>query len=129
MKTQNNEFIDQVKGVLKRIPGIHGLNKARYEIVQIRELSNLIKENRIAVLHPCSRLVNDDALNYEIVHEVVKDFLDVYGIVRLRRTTAAAMDVPEGAVLLHAPLALLKIPYSHDEYLAQVGTKTRNMIR
>jgi hypothetical protein len=129
MKTPDKEFLDQVKGILKRIPGTQSLNRIRHKIIRIRELSNLIKENRIVVLHPYSRMGNDEALTREIVHDVVKDLIKVYGTVNLGRTTAATIESPAGAILLYAPLALLRIPSSHEEYLAQVGCKTRNMIR
>jgi hypothetical protein len=123
------EFFDLVKRVLKRVPGTQRLNKVRHNIIRIRELSTLIKENRIVVLHPFSSMEMGARLTHEIVHDVVKDLLKDYGTVRLRRTTAAAIDSPAGDILLFAPLALLRIPSSHEEYLAQVGNKTRNIIR
>jgi hypothetical protein len=92
-------------------------------------LIDLINENKIVVLHPYSEMEKGKALTHEIVHDVVKDLLQVYGTIRLRRTTAATIGCQAGGVLLYTPLALLKIPFSYDEYLASVGTKTRNMIR
>jgi hypothetical protein len=129
MKMPDKGFLDQAKIILKRIPGAQMLNRIRHRIMRIRELSDLIKEKRIVVLHPYSGMGNDETLTHEIVHDVVKDFFDVYGTARLRRKTAAAIGTPAGSVLLYAPLALLRIPSSHEDYLAQIGNKTRNMIR
>lgn len=125
----DNDFLDQVKRIIIRVPGTQKLNRIRHEIIRIRELSTLINENRIVVLHPYSRMEMGKRLSYEIVHDVVKDLLQVYGTLRLKRTTAAAIESPTDAILLYAPLALLRIPFSHGEYLRQVGNKTRNMIR
>ena len=72
---------------------------------------------------------SNEKLTREIVHDVVNDLLDVYGTVRLRRTTAAAIDCPEGAILLYAPLALLRIPSSNEQYLEQIGYPGRRKIR
>jgi hypothetical protein len=129
MNISGGILLDRVKRILIRIPGAQRLNGIRHTIIRIQELSNLVKEDRIVVLHPCFGLINDETWTHEIVHEIVKDLLDVYGTVRLVRATAAAIDAPTGAVLLYSPLALLRIPSSHDKYLADVGTKTRNMIR
>ena len=129
MSKPDEEFLDQAKGILKRVPGTKRLNEIRHDILRIHELLDLIKEKRIVVLRPYSEMEMDTAVPHEIVHDVVKDLLQVYGTVHLRRTTAAAIGCPAGAILLYAPLALLRIPVSHDEYLAAVGPKTRNMIR
>jgi hypothetical protein len=124
-----NEFFVQVKEIAKRVPGTQTLNKIRHDILRIQELSTLIKENKIVVLHPYSKMASDEPLAYEIFRDVVKDLLRDYGVIRLRRTTAAAIESPECAILMYAPLALLRIPSSHEDYLAQIGSKTRNMIR
>lgn len=129
MSTPDREFVDRAKGVLKRVPGAQRLNGIRHDIIRIGELSSLIKENRIIVLHPYSEMEKGETLTHEIVHDVVKDLLQVYGTVRLRRTTAATIGCPAGAILLYAPLALLQIPPVHEQYLAAIGSKTRNMIR
>jgi hypothetical protein len=73
--------------------------------------------------------INDDVRNHGIVHEEMKEILDFYETLHLSRATAATIKAPAEAVLLYSPLALLKIPSSHDEYFAEVGPKTRNMIR
>lgn len=125
----NKVYLDQLKGLLKRIPGAQRLNRIRHNIIRIRELSDLIKENRIVILHPYSKMGNDAVLIHEIVHDIVKDLLNVYGTIRLEGKKAASLGAPAGAILLYAPLALLRIPSSHEQYLAQVGCKTRNMIR
>jgi hypothetical protein len=72
---------------------------------------------------------NEVALNREMVREVVEEWLDLYGIVHLRRKTPVIIDSPARAVLLYVPQALLRVPSSHEDYLSQIGNKTRNMIR
>jgi hypothetical protein len=118
-----------VKLCVKRMPGIQKVNRIRHNIIRMRELSDLIKGNRIVILHPYYGMKGDLALIRGIVWDVVRDLLEVYGTVRFGRTTAAAVASGTGVIMLYAPLALLRIPSSHEEYLAQVGTKTRNMIR
>lgn len=129
MKMPEEALSDRVKGFLIQMPGAQGLNSLRHSVIRIHELSGLIKESRIVVLHPYAEPTKDEARALEIVHEVIKDLLDFYGTARLTKATAAAIKAPAGAVLLYFPLALLRIPASHDEYLASVGPKTRNMIR
>jgi hypothetical protein len=125
MKKHGKEFLDQGKVILKRIPGIQWLKRIRNYIIQIREFSNLIKENRVVIFPSYSRKENDVALT----HAIVKEWLDLFGIAHLRRTTATAIDSPAGAILLYAPQALLKIPSSHEEYLMGVERETRRQIR
>jgi hypothetical protein len=129
MKMPEEALFDRVKRILKQIPGTQRLIRIRDKIVRIRELSSLIKENKIVIFPSYSRMGNEFTLTHEMVHEVVKEWLDLYGIVHLRRATAAAINSPVGAILLYDPQALLGIPHTHEEYLAQVGSKTRNMIR
>jgi hypothetical protein len=129
MTTTDKEFLGQVKGVLKRVPGTRRLNSIRHDIIRVRELSNLIKEDGFVVLHPYSGMDRGDTLTHEIVHDVVKDLLQVYGTMHLQRTTAASTSTPTGAVLLYAPLALLRIPSTYEEYLEQIGYPGRRKVR
>lgn len=129
MRMSDKEFLNQVKRILKRIPGTQNLNRIRRKIIQIRELSNLIKENRIVVFQLYSRMGNDITLTRAMAQEVVKEWLDLFGTIRLRRTTAVAINSPAGAILLYAPQALLRIPPSHEEYLRLVRHETRKAIR
>lgn len=90
------------------------LRRARSLRAQVR---GLIAGGEVAVLHP---LLESEAAAREVARDVVADFLAVYGTMRS----------PEpGQVLLEHPLALLRLPASHDEYLERVGPKTRNVIR
>ena len=49
MKMPGKVLYDQVKGILKRVPGSQMLSRIIHNRMRIRELSNLIKENRIAI--------------------------------------------------------------------------------
>jgi hypothetical protein len=126
-------LFNRIKGILKRVPGVRTLlrlkGKITDKIMRIRELSDLIKENRIVIFPSYSRFGNDVALTREMVHEVVKEWLDLYGIAHIRRTTAAAINSPAGSILLYAPQALLRIPSSHEEYLKRVEREKRREIR
>jgi hypothetical protein len=125
MKTPDKSLYDHVRGILKRSP----LNRIRLDTLQTRELSDLIKMNRIVVLHPYFGMGKDVALTRGIVHEVVLEFLDLYGSAHYRRRTAAAKNFPAGAILLWVPLALLEIPSIHEEYTKRVRHETRRYIR
>jgi hypothetical protein len=96
---------------------------------EITELSSLITQNRVVVLRPYFNMNRNEKTDLEIVHEVAKVYLEVHQTVRFGRAKANAISVPQSAVLLRSPLALLKIPSSHEEYLKAIGAKTRNTIR
>ena len=96
---------------------------------RLRELSGLIRENRIVIFPSYSKMGNDVALTREMVHEVVKEWLDLYGIIHLRRTTAAGINSHAGNILLWVPMALLGIPSTHEEYIKGVERETRRVIR
>lgn len=95
---------------------------------EISELSRLIEENRLVVLKPHFQMNENEAARMT-VHEVVKDYLEVYRVLWLRRSKMEQLAMPTGVVLLRYPLALLIIPSEHNKYLKTVGAKTRNMIR
>ncbi len=120
---------DQAKRFLKRVPGVQWLNSIRLQIIRIRELSDLIHENRVVVFHLHSRVGNDIASTRALVQEVMKEWIDLYGIIRLRETTAAAIDSQAPIILLWGPMALLKIPSTHEEYLNGARRETRREIR
>lgn len=133
MKTPDKALYDQVKGILKRVPAVQRLLNLKGEINnkrnRISELSDLIKENRFVIFHPYFRMGSDIVLPREMIHEIVKEWLDLYGIIHLRRTTATRLYIPTETILLWVPLGLLKIPSSHDEYLKGVRHETRREVR
>jgi hypothetical protein len=97
--------------------------------MRIRELSYLIKEKKIVVFPKYSKMGNEVELTRGMILEDLKERLDLFGIVYLRRRTAAAIDAPAGAVLSFSIQAFLRIPSSHEEYLSLVGHDTSKMIR
>lgn len=125
----DKEFLVQVKRILKQVPGAQSLNKIRLNIIKVRELSHLIKENRVVVFNPYSRMENDAALVRAMAREIVKERVDLYGTVRLRKTMATAKGFPAGAIFLYSPLALLRIPSTHEEYMKGVKHDIRRKIR
>lgn len=129
MTKPESQFFDQGKAILKRVPGMQRLKSIRDYILQIREFSILIKENRVVVFPSYSQIGNDIASTHAMVHEVMKEWIDLYGIAYLRRATATSIDFPLGAILLYAPQALLKVPSTHEEYLKGVERETRRLIR
>lgn len=123
----------RIKKLISQIPVLSRayfyLNRNRNNRKQIDALLNLVNEGRIVVLHPYTGLTSDIELIREIALEVTKDYLDVYGSVQINEIGLAANKFPANAVLLRQPLALIRLPATHDEYLKLVGDKTRNMIR
>ncbi len=128
MKTAFRESYPKLKMLIKKIPGEQTLSKWIHNIIQVHELSTLIKDGKFVILHPFLSAGDNDGLTGEIAHEISKDLLGVYGSVRLGKKMAALVK-PAQDTLLFNPLALVSLPSSHDDYLAQVGPKTRNMLR
>lgn len=94
---------------------------------QTNALSHMIREGRFVLLHPYVGLENNPRVVREIALDVIEDYLKVYGTIPtkdLRRMTPF-----RNATLLRQPLALIKLPTTHEDYLNLVGDKTRNMIR
>jgi hypothetical protein len=125
----DKEFLDQAKRILKQVPGIQSLNRIRQKIIRIRELSSLVRKNKIVVFCLESTMANNSVTARTMTQEITKEWLDLYGVMHLRRKTAVTIDAPAGASLLYAPQALLRIPCSHEDYLRLVRHETRKAIR
>jgi hypothetical protein len=80
----------------------------------VTELVRLAAQRNLVVLHP----KRDDPLA-----RITLEHFAFYG-----ELDGALVGMP-GKVLIGAPLAILKVPTSHDAFLDLVGPKTRNMIR
>jgi hypothetical protein len=123
----------RVRTILGRIPLAQSLysklSKYYARSGEINELSSLIKENKIVLLHPYFQMDKNSEVTNEIVHLVVRDHLTVFGTVKHGKNNKIYGNFSDAIVLLRYPLAMLKIPASHEEYLKLVGDKTRNMIR
>lgn len=124
-----NKKPDQAKQIIKQFPGVQELIRLKHRILLIRELSNLIKEKRIVVVHPYSSLGDDDMKNREKFNQALKEWIDQFGIIHLRKKTETAINLTAGSILLFMPQALLGIPATHEEYLRLVGHQTRKAIR
>lgn len=94
----------------------------------VSSVIQLIKQNRLTVLRPFLNLSGGES-ERNILLETIKDYLTHYRVVPPKKTRTAQLGVPTEAVLLGRPLALLRIPPEHKDYLKTVGPKTRNMIR
>ncbi len=129
MISKSKIFLGGIEKNLKRMPLIQKISDTRHNIIRYRELSNLLNESKFVILHPYNCSETNTTLPFGIIHEVVKDFIDFYGTIQYGRKKNHQIGVSEGTILLYAPLALLKIPSTHEQYLTQVGAKTRNMIR
>ena len=123
----------RVRTVLGRIPLVQTLYSRLIKYYassrEINELTSLIKENKIVLLHPYFQMDKNSAVTYEIVRLVVRDFLKVFRTVRLCKNAIKCNHLSGGVVLHRYPLALLKIPSTHEEYLNLVGKKIRSDIR
>lgn len=82
------------------------------------EVYRLIDDGQVVVLNPY--LAMETATARTVADDVVSDFVDTYG----RRRGGDPSAIP-----LRHPLALLRLPAAHGEYLERVGPKTRNVIR
>lgn len=125
----DKDCFDQVRRILRQIPCFQSINGIRQKIILISKLSNLIKEDKIVIFPKYSKGGNEVELTRGMVQELVKERLDLYGIVYPRRKTGAKIDAPAGAVFLYSIQALLKIPCSHKEYLDLIAHDTRKMMR
>ena len=127
-----NSALASTNKLLRRIDFVHTLSKNLRRVVatgeEISELSRLIEQNRMVVLKPFSQMKINET-GRKTVHETVKDYLETYRTVAVRKFKVARLAVPQGAVLLRYPLALLTIPSAHEEYLKAAGEDTRRKIR
>ena len=98
-------------GVVWICQQVHG---ARDTAIAAAELGRLSEQGKLVVLHP----KRDDPLA-----SVTLEHLAFHG-----ELEGALIGMP-GKVLIKSPLAILKVPTSHDAFLHLVGPKTRNMIR
>jgi hypothetical protein len=128
MIMHNQEFRNQLKQILKQIPGTQRVNNVRHSIMRIHELSDLVRENRIIVFPNYSRIGMNTTTTRAIVHEVVMEWLDLYGIIYLRKKTTAASNSQARNILLWNPMALLGVPSTHEEYIKGVKRETRRAI-
>lgn len=125
----NSKLKSQIKKLLLQLPASKHLNRLRHNIIRSRELSRLLSENQIAELNPYISFNSNIEEPRNISREIAKDLLDVHGTVCLRKSTSAKFHTSVDELLLYAPLALLSIASSYEDYLSVVGSKTRNMIR
>jgi hypothetical protein len=133
MNTPNKALFAQVKGILKRVPGVQQVINLRNEftdkVIRTKDLTALIRENKIVVFPSYAAIGNDVADIQKMVHEVVKEWLDLYGTIHVGKITTAAIDSPAQSILLYAPMALLKIPDSYEEFIKQIRHETRREIK
>ena len=118
------------KNTLKRMKPIRALTSKIQRIVvsraEVLELTRLIEDNRMVVLRP---YLQGNATGHLVAHELMREFLDGYQTIGVRKTTMAKIATPSSAVLLRYPLGLLAIPSTYDEYLSAVRKQTRKRIR
>ncbi len=129
MRSADREFIERLKPIIRQIPGAQELNKIRHKILRVRELQALVKEDKVVAFPSHTKLANSAAWAGQLAKVVAKEWLDLYGVVQLRRTTTDTMHFPAQGLLLYAPMALMEIPASHEEYLRSVERETRREIR
>jgi len=117
----------RLKNTLRRI-GLVRILYTWFKMPKNPELIHIIEQNRMVVLKPHSQPKKNNIARM-IVHGTVKDFLEHYGAITLRKSQTKQFSISKSTILLPQALALLKIPFSYDYYLRQVGAKTRNTIR
>ena len=72
---------------------------------------------------------NEVPLIRKMIFNEVKEWLELYGSIRLREKTRKSAGAPSGSILLSVPQAILKIPNTHDEYLSNLKRQSRYLIR
>lgn len=124
--------MSSIKNAIKKIPGVQPvLNmKGRFfnKQKQIRRLSELIKEKKYVSFPSESGLGQLELIPKSLAVDFIKEYSEIFGIIRLQKLTAQTIRIPLGTILLFAPQALLSIPDNYPEYLSQLRSKTRTVI-
>lgn len=124
-----NKVAKEVKEYLKRFPGAQALNNLRHKVVRVRELSDLVGRRQIVTFPANESIPEDDIICYELVKEIMTEWLDLYGIVNFRKQTRVDLDLAKTDRLLWYPIAFLQVPNNYEDFLQQVERETRRTIR
>lgn len=123
----------QINKWVKKIPGVLTILRWRYElkqkILRIRELNKLLYEDHYVIFSLTAMMKNEVPLIHKMIIDEVREWLELYGSIRLRRKTRISLGAPPGSILLFTPQALLKIPISYEEYLSNLKHQSRYLIR
>ncbi len=120
---------NKVKEGLKKLPGAKTLNNLRHKVIRARELSDLVTKKQIVTFPSYENIPEDDEMGNELVKEVIKEWLDLYGIVNLKKQTRLDLDLSNIDCLLWHPMALLQLPLKDGNYLHLVNRETRRLLR
>lgn len=128
-----NLGINSIKSKIRKIPGIQPILNMKgrliQKIAQIPNLANLIHENRYVYFPSDSGMGNMEAVPQWLLHEIIKERGDLYGIVRLKKSTAVELSAKGEMYAFFTPLALLRIPATHEEYISGLCSQSRNKIK
>lgn len=95
---------------------------------KVDKIISKISNCNIVVIHPFAISGINNIHTRKVTHNLVKDFHDVYGsILPMKLKTKIHNNI--GDIIILEPLGILRIPAHHDNYLKEVGDKTRNMIK
>lgn len=127
------KLLDECKTWIKKVPGIQAALKARYKLQknahQKQEIISLLKENQYVIFSLHEMLSNEVPLIRKMITEEVKEWLQLYGAIRVNQKTIKLIEAPVGSIVLKIPQAVIKIPNTYEKYLAQLNRKSRYLIR
>jgi len=126
---QKFDLPNKAKEGLKRLPGVKTLNNLRHKVLRAQELSDLVANRQIITFPSYESIPEDDEMGNDLVKEVIKEWLDLYGIVNLKKQTRLDLDFALKGCLLWHPMALLQLPIKDEDYLHQVNRETRRLLR
>lgn len=96
---------------------------------QIPNLTRLVLEDQYVLFPSDSGMEPLGTISQALVSEIVRERADLYGIVRMRKSTAEKLGLSTDNHLFFTPLALLQVPTRHDEYISKLPSQARNKIR
>jgi len=117
------------KEKLRRFPGAQALNNLRHKVIRVHELSDLVARRQIVTFPAYGSMPENDEISNGLVREVQKEWLDLYGIINLKKRTRLDLQINKTDCLLWYPIAFLQVPNNYEEYLQQVERETRRTIR
>lgn len=132
MVKRANSRVDYLKKWIKKIPGVQPVLNVKGRLInnqkQISRLSHLLQDKKFVIFPSESGFEQLEPIPLSLASDFIKEYAALFGIIRLRKSTAAAIDSPTWLFLLNSPQALLRIPDSYTDYVSQIRSKTRTVI-
>lgn len=128
----NTAQIDSIKNIVRKIPGVQPFLNWKGSVIgkfrQIQKLSEMINENQYLTFPSDSGIGQLSSFPRVLANDIIREYSNIFGIIRLRKSTVKVIGCADDTYLLYAPQAILRIPRNHNEYLTQLRSKTRTVI-